>query len=74
MKKLIVALVICSSLHACKGGVKVDEKDFETAGKELQHAVKKGVDTAGAKLKELKNKLDSNRRDTIVKDTVVIQK
>ena len=50
---------------ACDGEVKVNEQKLDTAGARLQKSVKEGVDSIGAKLDRLEDKLDND--DTLKK-------
>lgn len=63
MKKAIFILTIIIGCYACNEG-KVDESKLNEAGEKLQHTVQKGTDSIGAKLKRLKNKIDTTHRDT----------
>jgi hypothetical protein len=61
-KNLIItsAFVFCL---ACNDG-KVDEQKLDAAGEKLKKTVEKGADSAEAKLKRLKDRIDTTRRDT----------
>ncbi len=48
---------------ACSNG-KVDEQKIDAAGDKLKTTVEKGADSVEAKLKRLKNRIDTTRRDT----------
>jgi hypothetical protein len=60
-KILFLAGAFCFS---CNNG-KVDERKLDEAGEKLQKSVKEVVDTAGSKIKKLKEKLDKDRADTV---------
>ena len=66
MKKLFILVVLVSYLNACdEGKVKINEKEIEAAGEKLQQTVEKGVDTVGAKLKKVKEKIEEKQKDSI---------
>lgn len=63
MKKNIIIAIVSVFCFACNNG-KVDEQKLDAAGDKLKKTVEKGADSAEAKLKRLKNKIDSTNRDT----------
>lgn len=63
MRKKVLLIVASASCFACNNG-KVDERKLDEAGVKLQKTVKKTVDSAGAKLERLKDKLDKDSMDT----------
>ena len=66
MKKIFMLVVLVSCLNACdEGKVKINEKEIEAAGEKLQQTVEKGVDTVGAKLKKVKEKIEEKQKDSI---------
>jgi peptidoglycan hydrolase CwlO-like protein len=64
MKKKILAIAVTTLMCACNGNGKVDESKLNEAGEKLQKTVQTGTDSIGAKLKRLKNKIDTTRADT----------
>jgi len=64
MKKFCIITCVAIFCWSCNGNGKVDETKLNEAGEKLQNAVQKGTDTLGAKLKRLKNKIDSSNADT----------
>lgn len=63
MKKNMTIVIATFFCFACNNG-KVDEHKLDEAGNKLQKTVEKGADSVGAKLKRLKNKIDSTHTDT----------
>ena len=63
MRKSLLTTTICVVCFACSDG-KLDEKKLDNAGDKLQNTVEKGADSVEAKLKRLKNRIDTARRDT----------
>jgi hypothetical protein len=63
MRKNIVITFAAVFCLACNNG-KVDEQKLDAAGDKLKKTVEKGADSVEAKLKRLKNKIDTARRDT----------
>ncbi len=63
MRKNVLLIVVTAFCLACNNG-KVDERKLDEAGDKLQKTVKKTVDSAGAKLERLKDKLDTDSADT----------
>jgi hypothetical protein len=63
MRKNTIITIISVFCFACNDG-KVDEKKLDAAGDKLKKTVEKGADSVEAKLKRLKNKIDTTRRDT----------
>lgn len=69
MKKNFVIVLVAAFLFSCNDEIKVNEgklNKLNDAGKDLQKAVKTGVDTVASKVKKLKNSLDNKTRDTVV--------
>jgi hypothetical protein len=64
MKKNILIIAVITFCSACNGNGKVDETKLNEAGEKLQKTVQKGTDSIGAKLKRLKNKIDTTHADT----------
>lgn len=60
MKKAVVALAIATICFGCDGEVKVNEQKLDSAGEKLQKTVEKGVDSIGAKLDRLEDRLDKD--------------
>lgn len=60
LRFIIAAAVFC---FGCDGEVKINEQKLDTAAATLQKTVKKGIDSIGAKLDRLEDKLD--RGDTV---------
>jgi hypothetical protein len=65
MKKNILIAMITTFCFACNESGKFDEGKLNDAGDKFQKTVKKGADTIGAKLKRLKNKIDTTHIDTL---------
>lgn len=63
MKRLIYIIMVAQFWISCDGDVKVNEEKLDTAGAKLQRTVEKGVDSIGAKLDRLEDKLDKD--DTV---------
>ncbi len=63
MRKNVLLMLIIAINFSCNNG-KVDERKLDEAGDKLQKSVKKVVDTAGAKIEKLKNKLEKEGSDT----------
>ena len=63
MRKSLLITVISVFCFACNDG-KLDERKLDKAGDKLQNTVEKGADSVEAKLKRLKNRIDTTRRDT----------
>ncbi len=63
MRKNVLLMLIIAFNFSCNNG-KVDERKLDEAGDKLQKSVKKVVDTAGAKIEKLKNKLEKEGSDT----------
>ena len=49
--------------YGCEGEVKINEQKLDKAGEKIQKSVEKGVDSIGAKLERVKDKLD--KEDTV---------
>ncbi len=64
MRKNVLLMLIITINFSCNNG-KVDERKLDEAGDKLQKSVKKVVDTAGAKIEKLKNKLEKEGSDTM---------
>ncbi|WP_018616312.1 hypothetical protein [Segetibacter koreensis] len=64
MRKNTLLIFVTLFCFACNNG-KVDERKLDEAGDKLQKTVKKTVDSAGATIKRLKDKLDKDSMDTI---------
>lgn len=60
MKRLFSVVMATQFLLACDGEVKVNEAKIDSAGAKLQQTVEKGVDSIGAKLDRLEDKLDKD--------------
>ena len=65
MKRTVYIFIIALVALACDGEVKVNEQKLDTAGAKLQQTVQEGVDSIGAKLDRLEDKLDKD--DTLKK-------
>ena len=65
MKKAGIILSIALFCFGCDGEVKVNEEKLDSAGEKLRKTVKTGVDSIGAKLDRLEDKLD---KDDTLKD------
>lgn len=70
MKKNIIIALVSVFCFACNDG-KLDERKLDAtgdkldaAGEKLKKTVEKGADSAEAKLKRLKKRIDTTRRDT----------
>jgi hypothetical protein len=63
MRKSMIIVIVSVFCFACNNG-KVDEHKIDEAGNKLQKTVEKGADSVEAKLKRLKNKIDSTHSDT----------
>lgn len=63
MKRNWFILVVVMLFVGCDGEVKVNDQKLDTAGAKLQRTVEKGVDSIGAKLHRLKDKLDKDSVD-----------
>ncbi len=63
MRKNVIIAIISVLFFACNDG-KVDEQKLDAAGDKLKKTVEKGADSVEAKLKRLKDRIDTTRRDT----------
>ncbi len=63
MRKNIIIAMISVFCFACSNG-KVDEQKIDAAGDKLKETIEKGADSAEAKFKRLKDRIDTTRRDT----------
>ncbi len=63
MRKNTIITIISVLCFACNDG-KVDEQKLDAAGDKLKKTVEKGADSVEAKLKRLKDRIDTTRRDT----------
>lgn len=69
MKKNFVIVLAAAFLFSCNDEIKVNEaklNKINDAGKDLQKAVKTGVDTVASKVKKLTKSLDNKTKDTVV--------
>lgn len=63
MRRNWFILAVIKFCFGCDGEVKINEQKLDTAGARLQKTVEEGVDTIGAKLHRLKDKLDKDTLD-----------
>jgi len=60
MKKSAFILAVVFFFGGCDGEIKINEQKLDTAGARIRKSLEKGVDSAGAKLDRLKDKLDKD--------------